>query len=182
MLRQECGEDGAACAGACAASDINFSAMSGDDVVSDPETQAVADIPFGGEKGVEDFGERFLCDAGAGVDEANGSAGSLSVVPGLCFSDSYREASAARHGVDGVGDLVCEDLAEFAFEAPDLEFVAILFSDGEDLRIKFSAVEVEELIEEGRYSDDTGRCTLAVETEGLFGDLRDASELFIRNP
>ena len=83
VVRQKRGEDGAAGTRAGVASDPDAAAVPDDDIVCDPETKSVAVILFGGEEGVEDFGERCRCDAGAGVDEANGSAGSMSVVPGL---------------------------------------------------------------------------------------------------
>ena len=82
-MRQKRGEDGAAGAGAGVASGADGAAVPGDDVVCDPEAEAVAELLLGGEEGVEDFGERFLRDAGAVVDETDGGAGALAVAPCL---------------------------------------------------------------------------------------------------
>lgn len=90
---EECGEDGAAGVGTGVASDPDAAAMPGDDVVCDPEPESVAVILLGGEEGVEDFVQRFLRDAGAGVEQGNGCAGALAVAPGPCFPDSDRETA-----------------------------------------------------------------------------------------
>lgn len=81
MVREERGEDGAAGAGVGVASGPDGAAVPGDDVVCDPKTQSVADILLGGEERVEDFGQRFLRDAGAVVDQADGRARALAVAP-----------------------------------------------------------------------------------------------------
>lgn len=65
------------------ASDVDVAAVAGDDVVGDPEAESVADVLFGGEEGIEDFGERLFGDAGAVIDEADGGAGALAVAPGF---------------------------------------------------------------------------------------------------
>ena len=105
----------------------------------------------------------------------------MAVGPGLRSSDSYGEAAALRHGVDCVGDLIGEDLSQLAFESPDLEFVAKLFYDGEALRFELAAVEDEEVIDQGGELDETRCCGFSVEAEGLFGDLRNSRELFVRH-
>ncbi len=150
MVRQERGEDGAARGGVGFASDPDAAAVAGDDVVGDPEAETVADILFGGEEGVKDFGERFPRDAGTVVDEADGGARALAVAPRLRSSDSDREAAVLRHGVDCVGNLIGEGLAQFAFQSPDLEFVAILFVDGEVLRFQLAVEQDEEIVEKSR--------------------------------
>jgi hypothetical protein len=83
VVGQECGEDGAAGVGTGVASDPDAAVMPGDDVVRDPEPESVAVILLGGEEGVEDFGQRFLRDAGAVVDKADGGAKVLVVAPRL---------------------------------------------------------------------------------------------------
>jgi len=147
VVRQECGEDGAAGVRVSCALDPDAAAMARDDALRYPKAEAIADVLLGGEEGVEDFGYGFLRDARACVDDADGGSRALAIAPGLRSSDSYGEAAMLRHGVDGVGDLVGEDLPQFAFEAPDLEFAAVLFFDGEVLRLKLSAEEAEEFVE-----------------------------------
>ena len=84
-----------------------------------------------------------------------------------------------RHGIDCVGNLVGEDLAQLAFESPDLEFVAILFFDGEVLGFELAAEQEEEVVEESRQPDAAWSCGFAVEAERAFGDLRDSCEFFV---
>src|SRR4051794_7634844 len=127
VVRQKCAEDGAAGAGLGVASSPDAAAVPGDDVARDPEAESVAFVLLGGEEGIEDFGNRVLRDAGSVVEEGDGRTGTLAVAPGLRFANSDRKTTVLGHRVDCVCDLVGEDLAQFALESPDFEFVAILF-------------------------------------------------------
>ena len=83
MVRQKRSEDGATGTGVGVASGPDAAAVPGDDVVGDPEAETIADILLGGEEGVEDFGDRFLRDAGSVIEEGDGRAGTLAVAPRL---------------------------------------------------------------------------------------------------
>ena len=83
MVRQKRGDDGSAGTGVVIASNPDAAAVSGDDVVGDPEAESVADVLLGREEGIEDFRERLIGDAGAVIDEADGGAGALTVAPRL---------------------------------------------------------------------------------------------------
>ena len=178
-MRKKSGEDGAAGAGTDAASDADGAPVASDDALGDPQSESVADVLLGSEEGVEDFGDGFLGDSGAGVGQSYYGAGALVPAHGRGGPDSYRESAVPGCGVDGVGDLVGEDLAELSFETPDFEFATVLPSKGEALGLDLATVEEEKLVENGGEADDAGRCALAVEAEGVFGDLRNSGELFV---
>ena len=83
VVGQERSEDSAACSGAGVASDPYVAAVTGDDAVGDPQAEAIAHVLLGGEEGVEDLGQGFERDTGAGVDETDDGPGMLAVAPVL---------------------------------------------------------------------------------------------------
>ena len=86
-------------------------------------------------------------------------------------------ASALAHGVDGVGDEVVEDLADVVFEAEDGCGAGVDGFDGDAGVVEASLVEVEDGGDEAFGGDVGGADGLAVEAQGLGGDLADAGEL-----
>src|SRR5271156_1753591 len=77
-----------------------------DQPAADPQAEAGAEILLGGEKGFEEVAEIFLGDAGTLVGDADHYIALMSFHLDVNFS-------AGAAGVDGIGDKVGHDLANF---------------------------------------------------------------------
>ena len=86
------------------------------------------------------------------------------------------EAAALTHGVDGVGDEVVEDLTDVVFKAEDGGGGGVAGLDVDAGVGQTALVEVENGVDEIGSADVGGADGLAVEAEGLSGDLADAGE------
>ena len=89
-------------------------------------------------------------------------------------------ASALTHGVDGVGDEVVEDLADVVFEAQDGAGGLVGSFDVDAGVAKATLIEIEDGGDQLLRGDVGGADGLAMEAEGLGGDLADTGELALR--
>ena len=176
------GEGGSGGFGVCYAANFNGATVAFDDFFCDPETEASADVFFGGEEWLEDAIAMFCCDAGAVV--FNGDSDDLArwfvVVSGVFVAGDFDANDAViGDGVGGVGDEVGDGLLEFAGEAVDGGTVFEVALDGDVLGAEFVGVDVEDRFDEGGKIDFVGEFGFAIEAEGLAGDVGDAIELLL---
>ena len=110
----------------------------------------------------------------AGVRDGDAHAGAA-VHVGL-FVRADEQTAAHAHGVDGVGDEVVEHLAYIIFKAEDVRVGGVAGLDldagvGQPARVEPHDGAHQVGCRDARWVDG-----LAVETQGLSGDLRDARE------
>ena len=109
--------------------DAEVAAVFVDELLADPEAEAGADGALGGEERVKHLfgGSRSNAVAAVGDREADAWSAGRGVEGGAGADD---DAAVVAYGVEGVGEEVGEDLAEFAGDAEDLERVVALLVDG----------------------------------------------------
>jgi hypothetical protein len=174
---EEEGEDGAVADWILGAAEGEASAMAFDDASGDPKTKAGAVEILGGVEGFEDAatdgGRHAVAGVGDGDAEATAAVGECrGVVHGVVGADD--EAASLAHGVDGVGDEVVEDLADVVFKAENGGGSGVAGFDVDAGVGEAAVVEVKDGIDEIGRTDLRGADSLAMETEGLSGDLADA--------
>src|SRR5271156_404238 len=151
--------------------------MAADDSGGDPEAEAGAVEVFGGVEGLEEARLYGGGHAVAGVGDGDANAGArLKILGGVVGGvvGANDETTAGAHGVDGVGDEVVEDLADVVFEAEDCGVGGVAGVDL-DVRVGEAAlIEVEDGVYEVGCADAGGADGLAMEAQGLGGDLADA--------
>ena len=113
----------------------------------------------------------------AGVGDGDADAFATGGVVGGVVGADDEPASALTHGVDGVGDEVVEDLADVVFETVESAVGLVGGFDGDAGVGEAALVEVDDGVDQLGCGDIGGADGLAVEAEGLSGDLADAGEL-----
>ena len=182
---EEEGEDGAVVDGMLGAAEGEAAVVAVDDAGGDPEAEAGAVEILGGVEGLEEAGADGGRHAVAGVGDGDADAatafGELGGVVGGVVGADAEEATALAHGVDGVGDEVVEDLTNVVFKAEDGGVGGVGGLDVDAGVGEAAVVEVEDGVDEIGCADVGGADGLAVEAEGLGGDLADAGELALRD-
>ncbi len=172
VQREEEAED---CAVVFAAADGEAATVAVDDVLGDPEAKAGAGQLAGGEEGVEDLLDDLGRHAVAGVGEDETDAAPAGGgVGGVVGAET--DAAAGSHGVDGVCDEVAEDLADFALEAVEGGWGDVAAVDGDAGVGEPALVEGGDGVEELGGGDGGGTGALAMEAQGLGGDLGAADD------
>ena len=180
--REKEGKDGAVVDGVLGAAEGEAALVAVDDAGGDPEAEAGAVEILGGVKGLEEAGADGGRHAVAGVGDGDADAGAAlgvvgGVVRGVVGADD--EAASLTHGVDGIGDEVVEDLADVVFEAEDRGGGSVGGLDIDAGVGEAALIEVEDGVDQFCSADVSGADGLAVETEGLGGDLADAGEFVL---
>ena len=88
-----------------------------------------------------------------------------------------QEAASVCGSVDGVADQVGEDLADFTGKAEQVQLGVVVALDLHVEGIEAALIEAEDGVEQLRHFGAGRQCGLAVEAEGLLGDLGDAADL-----
>ncbi len=158
--------------------DADVAAVLVDELLADPEAEAGAYRALGGEEGVEHLFGSGGGDAVAAVRD--GETDSWLAGGGIEGGGGPDDdAAVMTDGVERVGEQVGEDLAELAGDAEDLERGFALLDDGGPVGLDFGLEEVDD----GGYQIGSrvagGGGELAVEAEGLAGDVGDAHELAV---
>lgn len=154
--------------------------MAGDDAGGDPEAEAGSVEVFGGVEGLVEACLDFWGHAVSGVGDGDPyTADTVGVVGGghggVVGADE-EASSVFSHGVDGVGDEVVEYLADVVFEAEDSGVAGVVGVDVDTGVGESSLVEIDDCADEVLCGDVGGADGLAVEAEGLGGDLADTCE------
>ncbi len=120
-----------------------------DDAFNDPQADAGALIAFGGEKRLEDGLQIFLRNAAARVANSHHNL----IVAGLL--DRQIQLTLLSDGIDGVGDEVGENLAQFAGVDRDFAFNLIVALDFDLGRLQPRTIDGANVIEQlGKLGDD----------------------------
>ena len=153
----------------------NRAAVLFNDAACDPESKAGADRVLGRDEGREEALANRRLHAGAAVrDEARDA--------GLAVDDATAGAEGelgVLGGVDGVDEEIGEDLADLTLKAIDAQAWLDVRAAGEALELKLAGEEIDDAVQHGAEVDLAGAGGVAVEAEGLLGDLRDAREFVV---
>ena len=147
----------------------------------DPEAEAGADGELGGEEGREDALANGDGDAGALVadEDGDGIVCRLRVAVDMTAAEvdaAGLEGGVEVEGVDGVDDEVGEDLADLALETVNAEAGFEVEGAGDLAGDHLAGEEIGDAVEELVEIDFDGAGGVAIEAEGLLGDLGDAGE------
>src|SRR6202012_3189305 len=82
-------------------------------------------------------------------------------------------------GVDGVGNEVGEDLLDLSLKPEDGEAGVDLALDAQGLVLELEVVDVEDTVDDVADGEGEGTGVVAVEAEGLLGDVGDAGEFLV---
>jgi hypothetical protein len=174
------GEGGAVVGALSGGADADVAAVLVDELFADPEAEAGADGALGGEEGVEHLfgggGGDALTAVGDGEADTWCAGGG---VEGGTGADD--DAGVVADGVEGVGEEVGEDLAKFAGNAEDVQWLVALLEDGGLGSLNFRFEKVDDGRDEVARRVAGGGGELAIEAEGLAGDVGDAHELTVGN-
>jgi hypothetical protein len=155
---------------------MDTAAMPVYDLPDDPEAEAGTNVGFRGEEWLEDLVTKLVRYSWAIIldDDLRG----LNTV---VFDAEYLDAHGAvlREGVDGVGDEVGDNLLQLSGAAIDGWTVAKVAFDVDVLRSEFIGIDVEHRLDERSNVNRVARAGLAVEAEGLAGDVCDAVEFLL---
>ncbi len=177
------GEGGAVPGAVGGGADTDGAAVLVDQLLADPEPEAGADGSLGGEEGVEHLFGGGGGDAVAAVGDGEADAGSAGEgAEGGRGADDDAAAGVAGLGADGVervGEQVGEDLAKLSGDAEDVERCVALLEDGDSGGVDLGLEEVDDGVDEGGGGVAGGGGEVAVEAEGLAGDVGDAHELAV---
>ena len=171
------------CVGRLRRADRQLSLVPFDDAGGDPQAQTGAVQILGGEEGLEDPPDGGVAHAVAGIGDGDAHAGPfVSARPAQVSIVRAQQQPAARaHGVDGIRDQVVEHLANVVLEAEHPGPGAVVDLDP-DVRVgEASRVEPDDCVDQIAGPDQRGRDRLAMEAQGLGGDLRDARQLRLRH-
>ncbi len=91
------------------------------------------------------------------------------------------DAALAADGVEAIGEQVGEDLAQLAGDAHDVEPVIALLGDDGPVGLDLCLEQIDDGIHQGAGGVAGGGGELAIEAEGLAGDVGDAHELAVRD-
>jgi len=167
----EDGSGGIAGAGA----EADGSSLLFNEATGDPETEAGADGLLGGEEGGEDSIANLGGDAGAVVRDEDGYvvAGTLEMAAADVEVARFGDGG---EGLDGVDDEVGEDLAHFSSQAVDAEIGVEVEGAVDLVGAHLAGEEIDDAVDELVEDDLAGEGGIAVEAEGLLGDLGDPGE------
>ena len=182
---EEEGEDGPVVDGMLGAAEDEAAVVAVDDAGGDPKAEAGPVEVLGGVEGLEEacanWGRHAVAGVGDGDADAATAFGELGGVVGGVVGPDAKEATTLAHGVEGVGDQVIEDLTNVVFKAEDGGVGGVGGVDVDAGVGEAAVIEVEDGVDEIGRADVSGADGLAVEAEGLGGDLTDAGELALRD-
>src|SRR5581483_5415174 len=138
----------------------------------DPEANSGTHISLGGEERLEHFGKVVLPNSGAAVGELDLNA--IRVEPS---SGVDAENTALRHGVDGIGDDVGEDLHHLASAGKEGGMIVKAAIGGDVRRCKFALIDGEHVLDDILKNNRRWCAVVAIVAERLAGDVRDALQL-----
>ena len=150
------------------------------DSLGDPQAEAGAAFPLGGEEGLEEAVVNLWGDAGTVVGDGDGGScfvpEAMCVRTGVLGSDHDCDMATFAGGLGCVGDEVGEDLAEFRGESINGYIWRKVRGDLDAKGLEAADHEQEQVVEHLLEVDGVGRLGLAVEAEHGAADLGDACE------
>src|SRR5262249_23648766 len=114
---------------------------------------------------------------GVGDDDAGAD---LSGVMILFFAERDADAASGLAGVEGIGEKIREDLAEFGAGAEDLDVAVEVGFKGDSLEGGTCEIERDSVIDEAGDAEYDEGSVFAVEGEGLARDVSDARDFELR--